>query len=202
MISFKCTALLLVTAISTACAGSEYLIKQRAKDVRDQNNERQGVDSSAPSGGGAQANPPAPLAYPAPRPAGPKLSPQASLIGESLEAVAGVGEVTDDSQRQLVESLSAAARATEKPSEAKLRKLGKDLAIALVDAKINASQRSRLATQLERALNDPLTATEMEALAAEVTNMLRDAGAGKVDSTIVSNDLKSIIAEIQRGTKN
>jgi DNA-binding TFAR19-related protein (PDSD5 family) len=86
-----------------------------------------------------------------------------------------------------------------KPSPTKIDKLARDIASAAAGTELNAAKRARLAQHLERAVNDLMNAGEMTALAGEVEQNLRDAGVGRVPAAIVSNDLKSIIAEIQQG---
>jgi len=204
MKTLTCTSMLLAIMLLPATGGSEHLIKQRAKDVRDQSNERQGV---APSSSVSTAPQPAAATQPgtvsqAPRSAAPKLSTQAALIGEALGAVSQSGNVTDQQEQELFQYLTQAAQGEVKPSDGKVKKLARDLAIAVEGAKLNSSQQSKLALQLERALNESLDTTKMNALAADVFDMLRDMGSGKVDATIVSNDIKSIIADIQRGGKH
>jgi hypothetical protein len=199
-----CALLIIVVSVAVVYAGPEHLIKQRAKDVRDQNNERQGVTPASPAPAPARAaTPPQPSAVPqAPRPSGPALSPQAVRIGEALGNLSAAGEVTDAQRQQLLQSLDEAARGAAKPSVGKVKKLAGDLVLAVEGTALTSTQRSVLASQLERALNDPLGATEMETLARQVQDTLRGAGTGKVDATIVANDLKSIIADMQRGAKN
>jgi hemolysin activation/secretion protein len=139
---------------------------------------------------------------PVSRPAGPALSPQASQLAQSLGNLSAAAAVSEEQREQLVQSLVQAARGEVKPSEGKVKKLAGDLARAVEGTDLNTSRRSTLASQLEHALNESLGATEMEALASQVQETLRGAGAGKVDATIVANDLKSIIAELRRGAKN
>ena len=204
MKALLCALLIIAIAVGVVHAGPEHLIKQRSKDVRDQSNERQGVVSPSPSGAPA-GSPPSPqpaTAPPAARPSGPALSPQASQLAQSLGSLSAGADVTESQKQQLHESLVQAARGEVRPSEAKIRRLAGDLAAAAEGTSLNSSQRSTLASQLERALNESLEASEMEALASQVLETLRGAGAGKVDATIVANDLKSIIAELRRGAKH
>lgn len=179
-------------------AGSEHLIKQRAKDLRDQNNERQGVTHPPPPD--RQAPPAQPAVVPSPaRPAAPALSQQATQISASLGTIQKTSTVTDEQTRQLAESLSTAARGSVKPSTSKVNRLANDLSAAIAGKDLSSSQRSMLATQLEHALNDPLNAKDMETLATAVHDAIRAAGAGRVDAKVVANDLKSIMIAIQQG---
>ena len=190
----------LLTGI-TAPAGSEHLVKQRAKDVRDQENMRQGVPPASPATIPARPAPPAQptlTPYTTRQPA-PSVSTQAAAISDNLGIIQKADSATGDQVRELAQSLSTAARGDSKPSANSITKLADDLTSAIAGADMSTSKRARLAGSIERALNDPLNAGEMETLANDVHDMLRDAGAGRVDAKVVSNDLRSIIADNQRG---
>jgi hypothetical protein len=197
----KFTIVLSLLMVATAQAGSEHLVKQKAKDVRDQQNERQGVRAAAPAVVPARpASPTQPTVTPyAPRQAAPAVSAQAATISDTLGVVQQADPITEEQTRALAQSLSTAARGSTKPSANAITKLANDLSNAIAGVDITASQRARLAGKIETALNEPLTAKEMETLATEVHDMLRDAGAGRVEAKVVSNDLRSIIADNQRG---
>jgi len=188
-------------SVATANAGSEHLVKQKAKEVRDQQNERQGVTPASPNrttDQPAAGTPPARTLYTT-RQAAPALSPQVANLSASLGAIQQVDSATEEHTRQLTKSLSAAAQGPVEPSTGKINKLAGDLSRALEGTELSSARRNQLAQQIDSALKDTLSAKEMEALTSEIHDTLRDAGAGRVDAAVVSNDLKSIIAEIQRG---
>jgi len=192
------TPLLALLATTTVLGGPEHLIKQRAKDVRDQQNERQGAAPATPAP--AMPRQPSPAVPPAARqPAGPALSPHATAIAECIETIQKAETAIDDQVGQLGQRLGATAQGRVKPSQSKIDKLARDIATATAGTELSAAKRARLAQQLERALNDPMNAGEMTAMTGEVEQQLRDAGVGRVPAAIVSNDLKSIIAEVQQG---
>lgn len=194
-------ALLTLLAVPLANAGSEHLVKQRAKDVRDHQNERQGAAPASPSAPPVRSThptQPAPVPY-STQPAAPTMSPQAASIGIHLGTIQKADTVTDEQTRELAQSLSVAARSSVKPSASKISRLAGDLSEAVAGTDLSSTKRSRLAAQLESALNDTFSAKDMEALATSIHDTLRDAGAGKIDATVVSNDIKSIIAEVQKG---
>lgn len=198
-------SLMLALTMTAGHAGSEHLVKQRAKDLRDQNNERQGVAPNSratpsPSQPVAPAQP-TPTPYAA-APAAPQLSPQAARIVKSLETVSKSKNPSDEAKQQLTDDIAAAVRGAAKPSPSKIEKLGRDFAKAVAGTELSATQSSKLAGQIERALNESLSAKDMEALAAEMTETLKAAGAGKIDAAVVSNDIKSVIAEVQRNSRN
>jgi hypothetical protein len=176
-------------------AGPEHLIKQRAKDVANQNNERQGVPSTPPP-----STPPAqPAAAPTPaRPAGPALSAQATAIRDALGAVIKAGSPTDETTKALQQSMAAAAKGKGKPSEASLAKLARDLAKAVSGTKLSSANQGQLAMQLESLLKTPANAKETETLTTAIHDSLRGVGAGRVDAMVVANDLKVVGLELQQ----
>jgi len=200
----KFLTFLTALAAVTATAGSEHLVKQRAKDIRDQQNERQGVpaESSKPPPAQSPVTQPGPSPYTARPAAAPAVSSQAAGLSRNLETIQKAESATAGQVQDLTRSLTAAARGTPPPSTASIDKLARDLSEALPGANLSSTRASRLAQQLESALNDPLGAKEMEALATQIHDTLRAAGVGRVDAKVVSNDVKSIIAENQRGANH
>jgi hypothetical protein len=176
-------------------AGPEHLIKQRAKDVANQNNQRQGVPSPPPP----SAPPAQPVTAPAPvRPAGPALSTQAAAIRDALAAVLKAGDPTDDTTQALQQSLSAAASAKARPSETTLAKLARDLAKGLSGTDLSSAAQSQLALQLETLLKSPATAKDTETRTTAIHDLLREVGVGRVDAMVVANDLKVVGLELQQ----
>lgn len=207
MTSLQPVLVLTLFVTLTATAGSEHLVKQRAKDIRDQQNERQGVPAQAPTPPTQPAAPAQPTqSYAvqpyAAQPNTPALSQQATGIARALGALQKADAATEEQVQELSQSLTAAARGSTRPSASKINKLARDLSDALPGTNLSAAQASRLARQLESALNDSFGAKEMETLATHIHDALRDTGVGKVDAKVVSNDVRSIIAENQRGGSN
>lgn len=190
----------LVTATIALQAGPEHLIKQRAKDVANQNNERQGATPAQPSSPpAAQPTQPAVVAPPA-QPPGPPLSSRAASIRDALANLQKAAGATDEQRAQLEKSLSAAANGKIRPSQALLAKLASDLAKALPGNNMNANGHAWLATQLESMVRGTVTAKDMETASAAVHDFLRDAGAGRVEAAVVRNDLKAVIVELNQAT--
>ena len=123
-------------SVATANAGSEHLVKQKAKEVRDQQNERQGVTPASPNR--ATETPPARTLYTT-RQAAPALSPQVANLSASLGAIQKVDSATEEHTRQLTKSLSAAARGPVKPSTGKVNKLAGDLSRALEGTELSTA---------------------------------------------------------------
>ena len=109
-----------------AFGGSEQIIKQKAKDLRDQNNAQQGVAPPTHSTAPPSASAPAQAA-----PAQP-LTPQQqamSRLVKSLTAIRPESKVTPELKSELTSSLVAVAQGTPKPSSQAAIRLSEDLAV-------------------------------------------------------------------------
>jgi hypothetical protein len=187
--------LLCLCLASAAVGGPEHLIKQRAKDVAGQNNERQGAPPTQPAPAPGQ---PAPAVAPPPKPVGPALSAQAAAIRDALAAVAKDGDLTAENSKTLLQSLTTAARGSAKPSTSAMEKLTQDLGKAVAPLELKTPALSRLAFQLDNLLRGSVAAKEMDAASTAIHDQLREAGAGRVEAKVVANDLKAILVEMQR----
>lgn len=192
---------LMFTLTCSAQSGTQALIKKRAKDLSSENNARQGVTPAQP-----QPSRPARTAAPAvqptyhssAQPAAPALPSQVVKVRDSLAQLEQAEAPADSQKKQLLEELTAMAQGSVKPSDAKIAKLASDLTSALAGKSLSPNQQTLLAAQLNTALNSKLNTQQMEKLAEEVQATLKSVGAGRVYSAVVANDLRSIIADIQR----
>ena len=115
---------------STFAAGSEAIIKQHAKELRDQNNVRQGVPPPAP----------------APQPAKPSAAQPAALtlmakLQADLAAIKPNSQVTAEQKQQLNRDLQALATGPKKPSPGATSKLAGDIAAALAQKVVETIRR-------------------------------------------------------------
>ena len=144
--------LLLVVTASALGAGSENIIKQRAKDLRDQNNARQGVPPPAmPPAPAASAYNPAPAASSKSTPA-PAANPALPKLQSVLESVKRDSMITDQLKSQVTTDLLAAAQGR-KPSEATAGKLAQELLSALSEKPLEPKRLSRVVQNLGVVLN-------------------------------------------------
>lgn len=198
------TIILVVIVITAlpAHAGSEHLVKQRAKDLSKQNDARQGVTPAAPAQPASPMVTPSQPAYRvAPKPAQPALSPQAAALRDTLVVLQKSDKVTEEQRQQLAADLKAAAQKPSDVPESAVTKLAKDLSDAVNGKKLSPTQQSHIAKHVQTALNGgTLSAKQMEALVADVEKTLRSGGASRIDASVVANDLRFIIAELQRET--
>src|SRR5262245_26317237 len=143
----------LALAAGIVLADQGVIIKQKAKDIRDQNNERQGVTPPSPSPGGA-----APATAPAtpPTPAPPVLTSQQQGLSKMLtyfNALKSGSSITAEQKEQFATDLLSIAQGATKPSEKSVTKLANDLTTSLTDKNLTGPQRARLAQNVQAVLN-------------------------------------------------
>src|SRR5215468_3558517 len=140
---------LLLLALFTVNAfgqGSDIIIRERAKQLRDQNNARQGVP------------PPAPAPKPGTPPPGqtPAATPQPAGLARlqtDLLTVKTNTTVTAEEQQRLANDLAAIAQGPTRPSSTATTKLAANLAAGLSQKSLSQNERSRLVQDLNALLN-------------------------------------------------
>ena len=134
-------AVMVFLAIS-AFGQADVMIKQRAKDLSNQNNARQGLPPAYPS----QARP---AAAPAPAPATPPSLPQ---LKADLAAIKAGAPVTADLKQKLTNDILTGAQGN-KPSAASANKLADDLANAFSTKPLAGSKLDSFVQQIDALLN-------------------------------------------------
>ena len=165
-----------------------YIAKQRAKEVVNQSNVRQGV--AAP---GAPAAPP-----PAAQPARPLPPDPVAKLKADITAITGSSAVSAEQKKQLATDLLACARGSKKPALATVDKFANSLSAALAGKSIEASVAARLAQDINLALNSAsLSAQRGIELGDDVQAILQTAGLTRGAAVNVTGELKAVVAELQ-----
>ena len=181
------TAFALLAA--SAFAQSDVIIKQRAKEIRDQNNVRQGV------------TPPAAPAQPARPAAATSSSPtpvQQSLakVRADLTAIKPNSTVTPEQKQQLANDLLATAQGANKPSSAKVATLADELSAAVAQKPLSDTDRNRLLTNLAAALNPAnIQPAQMQVIIADVQAIFQVNGLARKDAVKITDAVKAVAAE-------
>ena len=197
MKSVSLIAVLATLCAASANAGPEQIIKQRAKDLRDQNNARQGV----PPPNTPPPRPPAPQApqSPAPSPAVTAQQQAITKLKTDFAAFKSGSEITTEQKQNLAKDLSAATQGAAKLSQASVAKLANDLSAALSGKTLATADQTKLATGLAAILNGAnLPATQVQTMALDVQSILQSSGVKRENALPVVNDLKAIAAELQK----
>lgn len=182
------------TAYGQGAQGAQ--IKQRAKELVNQNNVRQGVPPPAP---------------PAPRPAAPTSPGTAAApnpavlqaqniakIKTDLAALKPGSTVTVVQKQQFIKDLAVAAR-TSKPSLPTVTKFVDTLAAALGENILGEPEQERLAQNLNSVFNSkPLPAAQFDAIIADVQAILQVGGVKRPAAANIAGNLKAVGAEVRR----
>ena len=199
-------ALLLFSLAANDGLAQAHIIKQRAKDLNQQNNVRQGVTPGAPSAPVNPATPPPAAPTPAtPQPA--VASPEAlrrydvTRTKSDLTAIKPGATLTAAQTDKIARNLASTARGPVKPSAKSTSQLARDLGAALSGSNLPPTSRSKLAEDLVTIMNcggNPTSKTQ-----STIDIVLATLEGGGVDRKLagaVAADLKSIAGELQKGT--
>jgi hypothetical protein len=181
------------SGLMMAGPGSDMIIKQRAKDLNNQNNVRQGIAApAAPAPGTAAARSTAAAA-----PATPAQTAAARLQAD-LGALKTGTAATAEQKQKIARDLTASATGGAKPSSGTVTKLANDLAGSA--AAVPAPERSRLAQDLTAVLNaGNFQGKQIEAIVADVQAIFQANGVARPAAVAIADDAKAIASEIQKG---
>jgi hypothetical protein len=185
----------LVSAITllaaTAFAQSDVIIKQRAKEIRDQNNVRQGV--APPSAPARPASSSAPSASPTP------VQQSVAKVRADLAAIQPGSTVTAQQKQQLAADLLATAQGASKPSSATVAALTEQLSTAIAQKPLSDKDRNRLLTDLAAVLNPAnLQPAQMQAIYGDIQAIFQVSGMDRKDAVKLTEAFKAIGAETRR----
>jgi hypothetical protein len=187
-------ALSIIQAGFTARAQSDLIIKQRAKNLANANNAEQG----APPAGPPVAPPSAPPAPP-PSPAEQEIKRNVDKLEADLTAIKSGVDVSDDQKQTLRDDLDTLARASVKPSKASLSKLTDDISAALSATNTSPRERGQLAQAVNVVVNSSMTTPpQAQSFVVVAETALRSGGVDDTGVQTISDDLKAILAEVQK----
>jgi len=177
----------------SALAGPETIIRERAKELANQNNVSQGV-----------AAPVASTAASAPA-AGAPLTPRQQAVARlqsDLAAIKAGSTVAPAQLQQLARDLMADALSAGKPSPELVSKLAADLSGTLSQCALSATDRTRLLSDIDAALNPAnIQTAQMTAIIADVQAILQANTVGRKDAVTVASDVKAVAADIQKSSR-
>ncbi|HWF17772.1 MAG TPA: hypothetical protein VG754_00810 [Verrucomicrobiae bacterium] len=190
------TTILATMLIANIAMASAELVKEKAKQQRDINNQQQGI-APAPSS-------PAP-GVSAPSPSGPQpgISPAQQALVERLQndlAIFKTGAtVTPEQKSRIQDDLSLLMKGSYKPSKATLAKLAEHLSAALAEKPLSPTYMTRLSRDINIVVNSAfLTPAQSQRFVADAQLALKNGGVSAGTVQLIGNDLGSIINEIQK----
>jgi len=178
----------LISTIAYADPG--VIIRERAKELRDQNNVRQGVD--APT----QPNQPSPNGA---APVGPTISPGLLRFNTEINSIKADSTVALDQQQKLAQDLVAGAQGP-RPSLTTASKLASDVSAAFAEKPLSASSRARFVQELDAVFNPgKYPQAKLEGILKDVQAIFQENGLARARALAIADDVKAISAEIQKG---
>jgi len=179
-------------AVVTAHAGPETLVKQRAKDVRDQNNSRQGVPAAPPA---SQPSGPTPVELSRPTSSKPNAT---SKLKADLASWQTQKPVKPEAKQEFADDLQSAGKGSKRPSTAALKKFSDSLAEVLAGKPLESADLARLVQNLNLAVNSAsLSGERTDEIAAEVQAVIEKVGVTGSTAAAPVNDLKAVMDELR-----
>ena len=174
--------ILTVVLVGTAVADPALIIKQRAKDTANQNSAQQGQPPQYPGA----ASPASPAPAPAP------LTPEQKAF---LTVANDLAAPKAEDAKKLATDLMAIGYAASK-SSVTIQKLAKDLIATLEGKSATPEARSRIVQGIRTVMNGgSQPATKIDPYIADVSAILKIAGANATSIATVNADLKTLRAE-------
>ena len=160
---------LVLVAIATlltqiVLADSSSIIKQRAKELVNENNVRQGVapPTQAPSAPNTAA------------PAPPPQSPNVARLNADLAALKADVPATAEQKQKLAQDLLAVAETGTKPTADSANAMAETLAAAFNQKPLSSEHRGRLVTEIDAVLNpSKYPQAKMEGIFADVLETIQ-----------------------------
>ena len=180
--------------VASSLFADPIIVKQRALELRNQNNVRQGVTSPSQ---------PTQPAQPAPTP-GTSASPtpiQMSIakLRSDLTAIKASSPATAAQKQQIAKDLMAAAQGASKPSQATATTLANSLAAAFADKPLADKDCSRLLSDLAAVLNPAkIQASQMQAIYADIQAIFQANGLARNSAIKIVDQVKAVGAETQK----
>lgn len=191
MKSFFVVAALTLSVVTGLHAGPETLVKQKAKDLRDQNNAAQGVQPSSPS------TPPAAPAVA--KPTTPAKPTPVAKIKTDIASWQREKAVSAEAKKTFNQDVLAAVRSSKSPTTSTLDPFTGKLAAAAAGKTIGATQLSRLAENINLAVNSASLPDERtEEIATQVQADLEKSAVPAADAAEVAKSLRALMAELKQ----
>lgn len=182
---------LLLLAGSAFGQGSQVIIRERAKELRDQNNVRQGV---APPTQPAQ--PPT-----ANGPVAPQPSPAVLKLKSDLSAVTANSQVTATQKEKIAQDLLAVAQ-TAKPSLSSATRLAEKVSAAFAEKPLSATSLARFVQELDAILNpSKYPQAKPDGIFADIQAIFQENGLKRDKAVAIADDVKTLAAEVRAGGK-
>jgi hypothetical protein len=180
----------LAVLVAVSVRADPIIVKQRAMELRNQNNVRQGVP---------------PASQPAPRAATQTTASSASAtavqqsmakLRASLTAIKAGSPVTAAQKQQIAKDVIGLAHGASKPSESTAASLADNLATALAAKPLSQKDCNRLLSDLAAVLNPAnIPASRMQAVHSDIQAIFQANGMGRNDAIKIVDQVKAVGAQ-------
>jgi len=175
----------------SAFSQSDVIILKHARELRDQNNVRQGVKQPAPPAQPAQS--PGTSASPTP------VQLSIAKLRGALTAIKANAPVTAEQKQQITQDLIGVAHGASKPSQGTAASLADSLAAAFAQKPLPEKDCTRLLSDLAAVLNPAqISQAQMQAIYADIQAIFQANGMARKDAVKIADQAKAIAAETQR----
>jgi hypothetical protein len=190
-------AVAVLSALSaSAQIGAENIIKARAHNVANQNNNRDVDAGGNPTTTPTAAKPAAP-----PAPATTPLNPAQQAYAHFQSDLLSIGTNSPaDMKDRLAKDMTAVPQGANKPSQATVSKLSDHLTTAMTEAKLAPAKKTRIAQDVAVLLNNnaSVTPAQRQAMIKDVQSILETGGASSQNASAVAADLQTVVDEVQK----
>lgn len=188
---FAFALLALASGLATiAYADPAVIIRERAKELRDQNNVRQGI--------AAPTQPNQPAAVPA-SPAVPAISAGLQRFNTRVAEIHADAMVSAEQKQGLAQDLVAGAQGP-RPSLLSAMKLATDITAAFAEKPLSPAGRSRLVRDLDAVLNPgKYPMAKPDGIIRDVQAIFQENGLARAKAVVIADDVKKLADEIQKG---
>jgi hypothetical protein len=174
-----------VLAFGNVMAGPETIVRERAKELSNQNNVRQGVAPPTQS-------PPSPTTPGTPAPQAPPKSQAVLQFETDLGSIKANDQVTPPIKKKLADDILAIAEGT-KPSPAIAAKLAEDLAMAASAKPLDPKYRSRLGMELDAILNPAkYPKSNPSGIYSDIQATFQTNGSDRQKAVAIADDVKGL----------
>lgn len=185
-------AVLGAATLMATCAYADpgVIIRERAKELSNQNNVRQGI--------AAPTQPNLPAATPT-APAGPTISPALLRFNTHVAEIRSDSMVTAEQKQKLAQDLVAGAQGP-RPSLVAATKLVTDVSAAFAEKPLSSPSRARFVQELDAVLNPAkYPMAKLDGIIRDVQAIFQENGLARIKAVVIAEDVKTLAAEIQKG---
>ena len=184
----------LATLVASSLFADPIIVEQRARELRNQNNVRQGVTSpSQPAQPAQPATTPATSASPTP------IQLSIAKLRADLTGLKANSPATAAQKQQIAKDLMAVAQGASKPSPSTAADLANSLAAAFADKPLADKDCGRLLSDLAAVLNPAkIQASQMQAIYADIQAIFQANGMARKDAVKLVDQVKAVGTETQK----